>query len=60
MSAHGSNKAIVFALAGNLLIAIIKYIVAFITGSAAMLAESIHSTADSFNQILYESDRQGL
>jgi cation diffusion facilitator family transporter len=52
MSAHGSNKAIIFALAGNLLIAIIKYIVAFITGSAAMLAESIHSTADSFNQIL--------
>lgn len=52
MSTHGSNKAIVFALAGNLLIAIIKYIVAFITGSAAMLAESIHSTADSFNQIL--------
>ena len=52
MSSHGSNKAIVFALAGNLLIAIIKYIVAFITGSAAMLAESIHSTADSFNQIL--------
>jgi cation diffusion facilitator family transporter len=52
MSSHGSNKAIIFALAGNLLIAIIKYIVAFITGSAAMLAESIHSTADSFNQIL--------
>jgi cation diffusion facilitator family transporter len=35
-----------------MLIAIIKYIVAFITGSAAMLAESIHSTADSFNQVL--------
>jgi cation diffusion facilitator family transporter len=52
MSSHGSNKAIVFALGGNLLIAIIKYIVAFITGSAAMLAESIHSTADSFNQVL--------
>ncbi len=52
MSTHGSNKAIVFALGGNLLIAIIKYIVAFITGSAAMLAESIHSTADSFNQVL--------
>ena len=52
MSTHASNKAIVFALAGNLLIAIIKYIVAFITGSAAMLAESIHSTADSFNQVL--------
>jgi len=52
MSNHGSNKAIIFALGGNLLIAIIKYIVAFITGSAAMLAESIHSTADSFNQVL--------
>jgi cation diffusion facilitator family transporter len=52
MSSQGSNKAVVFALAGNLLIAIIKYIVAFITGSAAMLAESIHSTADSFNQVL--------
>lgn len=52
MSSHGSNKAIIFALGGNILIAIIKYIVAFITGSAAMLAESIHSTADSFNQVL--------
>jgi cation diffusion facilitator family transporter len=52
MSAHGSNKAIIFALGGNLLRAVIKYIVSFITGSAAMLAESIHSTADSFNQVL--------
>lgn len=52
MSTHGSNKAIIFALGGNLLIAIIKYIVAFITSSSAMLAESIHSTADSFNQVL--------
>lgn len=52
MSTQGSNKAIVFALAGNLLIAIIKFIVSFITGSSAMLAESIHSTADSFNQVL--------
>ena len=52
MSSHASNKAIVFALAGNLLITAIKYIVAFITGSAAMSAESIHSTADCFNQVL--------
>jgi len=52
MSTHGSNRAVIFALVGNLLIAIIKYIVSFITGSAAMLAESIHSTADSFNQVL--------
>lgn len=52
MSSHGSNKAIIFALVGNSLITIIKYIVSFITGSTAMLAESIHSTADSFNQVL--------
>jgi cation diffusion facilitator family transporter len=52
MSSHQSSKAIFFALGGNLMIAIIKYIVAFITGSAAMLAESIHSTADSMNQVL--------
>jgi len=47
MSTHGSNRAVIFALVGNLLIAIIKFVVAFITGSAAMLAESIHSTAGS-------------
>lgn len=52
MSKHGSNRAVIFALGGNLLIATIKYIVAFVTGSAAMLAESIHSTADSMNQVL--------
>jgi len=52
MSKHASNRAIIFALGGNLLIAAIKYIISFITGSAAMLAESIHSTADSFNQVL--------
>lgn len=52
MSSGGSTRAVVFALGGNLLIATIKYIVAFVTGSAAMLAESIHSTADSMNQVL--------
>lgn len=52
MSAHASTRAVYFALGGNLLIALIKYIVSFITGSTAMLAESIHSTADTFNQVL--------
>lgn len=47
----GSLKAVFFALAGNSLIAIIKFAVAFITKSSAMLAESIHSTADCLNQI---------
>jgi cation diffusion facilitator family transporter len=52
MSTKGSVRAVIFALGGNLLIATIKYIVSFVTGSAAMLAESIHSTADSLNQVL--------
>jgi cation diffusion facilitator family transporter len=51
MSAQGSKKAVIFALGGNISIALIKYIVSFVTGSAAMLAESIHSTADCLNQV---------
>lgn len=52
MSSHGSNKAILFALGGNVLIAVIKFVVSFITSSSAMMAEAIHSTADTFNQVL--------
>lgn len=48
---NGSLKAIFFALGGNLVIAIIKFIVAFITASSAMLAEAIHSFADCTNQV---------
>jgi cation diffusion facilitator family transporter len=49
----GSNslKAVFFALGANVTIAIIKYVVSFISGSSAMLAEAIHSFADSTNQI---------
>src|SRR5665647_525379 len=45
-----SIKSILFALLANLGIAIIKTIAAIITGSGAMLAESIHSFADCGNQ----------
>jgi cation diffusion facilitator family transporter len=48
---HGSRRAVIFALAGNLLIFVIKLIVSFITRSSAMLAEAIHSFADCFNQV---------
>ena len=45
-----SVKSILFALLANLGIAITKTVAAVITGSGAMLAESIHSYADCGNQ----------
>ncbi len=45
-----SRKSITFALLANLGIAITKTVAAVITGSGAMLAESIHSFADCSNQ----------
>ena len=45
-----SKKSITFALLANLGIAITKTAAAVVTGSGAMLAESIHSYADCSNQ----------
>jgi cation diffusion facilitator family transporter len=47
---EASVKSILFALSANLGIAITKTVAAVITGSGAMLAESIHSFADCGNQ----------
>jgi cation diffusion facilitator family transporter len=49
---EGSKKAVIAALFGNLAIAICKFIAAFFSGSASMLAEAYHSTSDTFNQVL--------
>jgi divalent metal cation (Fe/Co/Zn/Cd) transporter len=46
----GSKKAIVAAFFANLGIAIAKFIGFLITRSAGMLAESVHSFADTGNQ----------
>lgn len=50
--ASGSKKVIYAALIGNGLIAIMKFIAAGFTGSAAMLSEGIHSLVDTGNQSL--------
>jgi cation diffusion facilitator family transporter len=47
-----SNRAILFALGANFTIFVTKGVAAFITGSGAMLAETVHSLADCGNQLL--------
>lgn len=51
-ASHGSKLVIFAALTGNALIALTKFIASYLTGSAAMLAEGIHSVVDTGNQIL--------
>lgn len=50
MSAEGGSKSIIAALCANVGIAIAKFVGFLITGSSSMLAESVHSVADSGNQ----------
>lgn len=52
MSASGGNRAIIAAFLANMGIALAKFIAWAISGSASMLAEAIHSVADSGNQLL--------
>jgi cation diffusion facilitator family transporter len=49
---HGGTKAIIAALIANLGIAVSKFVAFLVTGASSMLAEAIHSVADSGNQVL--------
>ena len=45
-------RAVIAALAANLAIAVAKFVAFLVTGSASMLAESVHSMADTGNEVL--------
>ena len=50
--AKSSKTVIMAAFIANLFIALVKFAVAWLSASSAMLAEAIHSTADTLNQVL--------
>ena len=52
MSTEGSRRAVVAAMIANLGIAIAKFIGFLFTASSSLLAESVHSMADTGNQVL--------
>ena len=52
MSTEGSTRAVVAALLANAGIAVVKFLAFLLTGASSMLAEAIHSVADSGNQVL--------
>ena len=52
MAHESGTRAIMAALAANLGIAVTKFVAFLLTSSSSMLAESVHSVADSGNQLL--------
>jgi cation diffusion facilitator family transporter len=59
-----SRMVVYGAMAGNIAIAVTKFLVAGITGSSSMLSEAIHSTVDTGNSVLLlvgmkRSERKG-
>jgi cation diffusion facilitator family transporter len=50
MSAEGGTRAVLAALAANAGIALAKFVGFLVTGSSSMLAEAVHSLADTTNQ----------
>ncbi|WP_193164498.1 cation diffusion facilitator family transporter [Microbulbifer hainanensis] len=49
--AQGSKKAVLYAICVNAIITCLKFIAAFVTHSAAMMNEAVHSLMDTLNQV---------
>ena len=48
----GTRRVLYVAIAGDVAVAIAKFLVAAMTGSSAMLTEGIHSLVDTGNELL--------
>src|SRR6478672_10487831 len=49
---EGATRTVIIAVLANLGVALAKAVATLMTGSAAMLAETVHSLADTANEIL--------
>ncbi len=52
MATPESSRVVTAALIGNVLVAATKFAAALITGSSAMMSESVHTVADTGNELL--------
>jgi cation diffusion facilitator family transporter len=52
MAGQSTKKVVYVALAGNLLIAMTKFVAAGLTGSSSMISEGVHSLVDTSNEML--------
>ena len=52
MAGDSTTRVVVAAISGNAMITVVKFVGWFFAPSPSLLAESIHSVADTCNQIL--------